>query len=226
MSNSTVNGDESSLSNKCLEICQALVQKGQTFSFSLKLKPFSFSLDIKESLLETRTVVKKNKMSPSTLRRNMRRKKEFLEQKKKESSDNNTDTNIDLEASSLVENSVKCNLCDKVCKSESGLKIHKGKAHKGSDPPAQAEKLRAGSGEVSPLKVSPVKEQPREEQCTCCGEIMGPQHQCTTETTTPKPKPKRNPVCDFCGKIFDGSAGSEHRTYNMHWDRCRREKAN
>ena len=63
MSQPTVSGDESARANKCMEICQALVRQGQIFSFSLKVNPFPFTLNIKgkENVLESRTVTEKVK---------------------------------------------------------------------------------------------------------------------------------------------------------------------
>ena len=66
---------------KCLDFCQALERQGRTFSFNLNLGPsFSFSLDTREKEINTNTMVKK-KASPSSLRRNARRKEEFLKSK-------------------------------------------------------------------------------------------------------------------------------------------------
>ena len=50
----------------------------------------------------------------------------------------------------------KCDQCGKSCKSENGLKIHVGKAHKKEDASPQ-EKMRGNSQEVE-LTVSPVKD--------------------------------------------------------------------
>ena len=93
---------------------------------------FSFSLDTRKTATTKVVVEKKKNMSPSTMRRNMKRKQEFL--RKKESSVQESNINSDLEGTSQVENSFKCDLCERVCKSENDLKIHKGKVHKISDP--------------------------------------------------------------------------------------------
>ena len=104
-------------------------------------------------------------MSPSTLRRIKKRKQEFLEKKKKESSDQDTSTTTDLEASSQVEKVVKCDLSEKVFKSESGLKIHIGKSHKGTDPPPTENLI-----DTSSLKGSLLKESKRDDEQLSCGE--------------------------------------------------------
>ena len=64
----------STLVFKCMEFCQALASQGQVFHFSLSVGPsFSFSLDTTRS----KAPQTKKKPSPSTLRRNARRREEF-----------------------------------------------------------------------------------------------------------------------------------------------------
>ena len=64
---------------------------------------FSFSLDTRKTATTKVVVEKKKNMSPSTMRRNMKRKQEFL--RKKESSVQESNINSDLEGTSQVENS-------------------------------------------------------------------------------------------------------------------------
>ena len=67
--------------SQCLAFCQALADKSLTFSFSLTIgTSFSFSVDTtgKGALAPQR---KKRKVTPSTLRRNARRREEFLNKK-------------------------------------------------------------------------------------------------------------------------------------------------
>ena len=88
---------------------------GQTFSISLSIaSSFSFSLDTRKTTAEGAVSVKK-RASPSRLRRNQRRKEEFLKRKTEPLSE---------------DEAFKCEECGKSYKSENGLKIHKGKAHK------------------------------------------------------------------------------------------------
>ena len=169
MSAPEVSGDNHSLATKCLDICQALSSQGKEFSFSLNFSlnsSFTFTLDTREKdtpskSTSTSTTKARKKVSPSTQRRNARRKEEFLRKKK---ASQESDSIVDLERSSLVENSYKCNLCEKSFSTEPGLKIHKGKSHKGSElPPIQ--QLRDNSNpHESSLKVSPAKETRREEE--------------------------------------------------------------
>ena len=83
--------EDTAMLSKCLEFCQALVIKGQKFSFSLTTNStFSFSLDtrIESTTLEPSKVnnlqekVFKKKLVPSQVRRNIKRKEDFLREKK------------------------------------------------------------------------------------------------------------------------------------------------
>ena len=76
----TMCGDDSSLASQCLAFCQALASQGKAFSFSLKINSsFSFSLDTRGgNALAPKT---RKKISPSTQRRNARRRNEFLKKK-------------------------------------------------------------------------------------------------------------------------------------------------
>ena len=74
---------DSTLASKCMDICQALASQGQVFNFSLSVGPtFSFSLDTTRSKAQ----LTKKKASPSTLRRNARRRAEFKAKKQQNSS--------------------------------------------------------------------------------------------------------------------------------------------
>ena len=68
---------ETNLATKCLDFCQILSSQGLAFKFSLTVgSNFSFTLDTK--VLASDTQAKKKKSSPSTIRRNARRREEFL----------------------------------------------------------------------------------------------------------------------------------------------------
>ena len=72
-------GDEKSdLASQCMAFCQALASKGQILSFTLKVGS-AFSLDTRGN--GTSSLTKKRK-SPSTRRRNARRRAEFLAKKR------------------------------------------------------------------------------------------------------------------------------------------------
>ena len=74
-----VSEEDAKLASKCLEFCQTLADKSLTFSFSLTIgSSFSFSVDtrVKEVLAP-----KRKKKTPSTLRRDARRREELLKKK-------------------------------------------------------------------------------------------------------------------------------------------------
>ena len=153
MAPSTMMGGEPALVTQC----QALASMGHTISFSLALgSTFSLNLDTRRKATspgERRP--QKKKPSPSTLRRNQKRKEKFLKQK--------GETTHDLEVSSPPEGTFKCEHCDNFFKSENGLKIYIGKYHKTLKEVLSPEKVREDSKETS-LSLSPVRDTNREEK--------------------------------------------------------------
>ena len=169
---------KSDLMIQCLEFSQALENKGRTFKLAIQARQFSFFLDTRGTNTNTKVVDRmKKKLSPSQVRRNQRRKEEFLRRKeeflrrkeeflrRKSESPNETNplvTETPESDTEVVEKTAeqvikfKCDQCGKSCKSENGLKIHVGKAHKKEDASPQ-EKKRGNSQEVE-LTVSPVKD--------------------------------------------------------------------
>ena len=76
--------DSTSLASKCMAFCQTLASQGQVFNFSLSIGPdFSFSLDTRSKAVKTQGTKKRS--SPSTLRRNARRRAEFNSKKQQSS---------------------------------------------------------------------------------------------------------------------------------------------
>ena len=76
--------DSTSLASKCMAFCQTLASQGQVFNFSLSIGPdFSFSLDTRSKAVKTQETKKRS--SPSTLRRNARRRAEFNAKKQQSS---------------------------------------------------------------------------------------------------------------------------------------------
>ena len=73
--------DNAALLSQCLDFCKSLSSKSLTFSFALTIgDSFSFSLATRgEVALASKA--KKNKKTPSALRRNARRRAEFLKKK-------------------------------------------------------------------------------------------------------------------------------------------------
>ena len=69
-----------SLVSQCLAFCQTLTNQGKDFSFNLTINSsFSFSLDTREK--KVNSTLGKKRTSPSTQRRNARRREEFLRKK-------------------------------------------------------------------------------------------------------------------------------------------------
>ena len=121
--------DKSNLASQCMAFCQALASKGQIFSFTLKVgSSFAFSLDTRENGSST---LSKKRKSPSTRRRNARRRAEFLAKKRgpPESECSAEKSTPEKSARPVKAKEFKCDQCDKDFKSENGLKIHVGKTH-------------------------------------------------------------------------------------------------
>ena len=143
----SVKEDNSAILSQCLDFCQTLAGKSLNFSFTLTLgNNFSFSLDTSE---KKALAPKAKKKSPSTLRRDARRRNEFVRKK--------------LEAST-GEKAFKCNQCGNNFKSENGLKIHVGKAHRKVNL-ATPDHLRQQPKRSVSLSASPLLDTSREEPC-------------------------------------------------------------
>ena len=143
----SVKEDNSAIVSQCLDFCQTLAGKSLNFSFTLTLgNNFSCSLDTSE---KKALAPKAKKKSPSTLRRDARRRNEFVRKK--------------LEAST-GEKVFKCDQCGNNFKSENGLKIHVGKAHRKVNL-ATPDHLRQQPKRSVSLSASPLLDTSREEPC-------------------------------------------------------------
>ena len=179
---------------KCLDFCQALASKGQHFKLNLTLgTSITISLETKENQ-PSRIMEKmdKKKKSPSTLKRNQKRKEEFVKKKCSDKTKEQSEKEFPPQKKSF-----DCDQCDQVFSSEKGLKIHIGKTHK-------VEILRGKQQETS-LTASPPKEPPRE--CECCGDTMSPNHQCASDEETDEEESNEEPIalkhpCYFCPLRF------------------------
>ena len=150
---------DSSLTTQCLDFCQALAGQGKVFKFSITIdSTFTFSLDTREGKETFPTRIKK-RSSPSTIRRNAKRREEYLKRSPSEAA-----TATGLETIQKQCNAFQCDHCDSTFKTENGLKIHKGRSHKEASSP---EKIRKPSSQSS-LIVSPIREQSRVEPCHNC----------------------------------------------------------
>jgi len=135
---------DSSLASKCLDLCQTLASQGQSFTFSVTIgSTFNFSMSTRsQESPASNAKAEMKKKSPSTRRRDARRRKEFLKRK------NSTDATLasqDVQPVSVhKEKTFKCDQCENIFKSENGLKIHTGKAHKNVNTPPPPDELTRG----------------------------------------------------------------------------------
>ena len=172
--------DNSNLASQCMAFCQALASKGQNFSFTVKVgSSFAFSLDTRGN--GTSSLTKKRK-SPSTRRRNARRRAEFLA-KKRGPPEKSTPEKV---ARPVKAKEFKCDQCEKDFKSENGLKIHVGKTHNRVDsdlatPEVARNQLRSSES----LSASPLLNTSREESAIQQKALVGdlsppfvPKHKC------------------------------------------------
>ena len=150
----------STLLSKCLDFCQALSSKGQAFNFSVAIGPdFTFSMDTRSKAASPGI---KKKASPSTLRRNARRREEYLQRKQNPSPVNST------EEVEIVSGALSCDQCDYKPASEKGLRQHKRMKHKLSQPALTTPEKNRTSSSVASLAVSPSAEASRIMPCQDC----------------------------------------------------------
>ena len=156
-----------------------LASQGQAFNFSLAIgSSFSFSLD---SRTKAEGTVIKKRVSPSTLRRNTKRRKEFI---MKQQLSSNRITSEKETASKVL----KCDQCDYEGASEKGLTQHKRMKHKKpaadighqlpTTPQAGTGILRSRNESTESLICSPLLANTREENCQNCEAPFSPGHQC------------------------------------------------
>ena len=160
----TAASGEDSMASKCLAFCQMLVSQGQVFNFSLSIgSDFTFSLDTRSKAFKSQG--NKKKPSPSTLRRNARRRAEFMA-KKRQIPPSWTSNDGAAEQASTV---LLCDQCDYLGASEKGLKQHVRMKHKKAEAtPVSPEALRSTEKSSRSLIGSPLPHQNREENCQNC----------------------------------------------------------
>ena len=152
-----VDETDSSLATKCLAFCQALSSQGKAFQFSLNIgSTFSFTLDTRCK----ETLATKKKASPSTLRRNAKRREEFLKRKHQPAQQQEKSETVKEKPRQRA--AFQCDQCDNHFKSESGLKIHIGKSHKAQ----QAAEILRGDLEEKALNISQQSQSEKKSQCT------------------------------------------------------------
>ena len=193
-----VGEDNSSLASKCMDFCQALANQGEAFNFSLSIgSNFSFSLDTRSEA--RKKSLRTKKPSPSTLRRNARRRQEYLTKKQSPAAVNH------IAEVAAVSVTPLCDLCDYKATSEKGLKTHKRMKHgpprltPPATTPASPENLRGPGQMRSALNTSPISLSNREENCHNCGGPFSPSHQCESgEAEEPTSLPQLDSEDDEC----------------------------
>ena len=104
--------NDPTLALKCLDLCQALLAKGLPFSLSLASSGLTFSLDTRKE--ESTCPSARKKLSPSSLRRNARRRTEFLKRKTEDHLSNSETTEKDPAKVVTLEPAVKDNWSSEV----------------------------------------------------------------------------------------------------------------
>ena len=133
-----------SLTTQCLAFCQVLASQGQAFSLAITVgSTFSFSLDNREKTTFNKVTMKK-KPSPSTVKRNQKRREEFL------TGNYENAESADLETSRQLIKQFKCDQCEQTVTTKKALKVHIGKTHKIVELSQKAPCPRDGSSDPPP----------------------------------------------------------------------------
>ena len=198
----------SPLVSKCMDFCQALASQGQTFHFSLNMGPtFSFSLDTRGKAVNGPV---KKKESPSTQRRNARRREEFLTKKRQ------TPSTVNSTVEHATASSFPCDHCDYTNVSEKGLRQHKRMKHGKpqlntqlqSSSPSTPEILRKPTSYSDVLAVSPIGDSTRVIPCSNCDEDMSADHICPTH------------ICGGCDEVLSSEQEMVDHQRIVHPNMC------
>ena len=196
--------DNSSLASQCLALCQALASQGQEFTFSVTIgASFSFSLDTRRKIPEVKAVGKRS--SPSTQRRNARRRQAFL----KEKAHPPVSCLVSPDGSNLSKE-LKCTQCDLPFKCEEELKIHIADKH--IFPVLKTPEKERSHPPISDLNLTPVLGEEREEPLSSvtCENCQGPfsaDHQCDNKEVELKQWEIDKYVCKRCSKYVGSTTG-------------------
>ena len=118
--------ESSPLVSQCLAFCQMLATKNQSFNFTLTLGgSFSISLDTRVKDLAP---VARKKLSPSTQRRNARRRQQFLDSKNSPVS-KELEKLTETQSAEKTSSTLSCDICDFSVKSNIGLNLHMKNQH-------------------------------------------------------------------------------------------------
>ena len=218
----TMRSEDTVMMHKCLEFCQTLISQGQTIYFAVTIgSNFSFSLDArkespnmetkkKSSTLETKKktysqegMARKKKLSPSQIRRNLKRKEAFLLKKSEQSEREKSELKVQL---------FKCTQCENIYKSETDFKDHMESSHLNEDHMInfkcdECENMFTSEKDYkSHTESEHMKEDHIEtiEQLDGNSEMKSPSFNCTFCGDTFESKDKQHNHTIFCEKNIEG----------------------
>ena len=200
---------EESLVSQCLDFCQMLAGKSMPFSFSLNVGThFSFSVDTRGK--EALPSPMKKKKTPSTLRRNARRREEFLKKK----------------LASTAEKSVEVSETEAESPGKAPTVI---RVHPSPSPSSERRKvITVGRQEKVPTfsqldgatpSAPPAARKEMTSRCEFCskleweiGRLVMPEMSCSSEVTCPNCFAKATEVggCMDCNRGFDHNNGKRY----------------
>ena len=177
-----VGENDSSLVIQCLALCQSLERQGKVFKLSLTIgNAFSFSM---ESRGETTPVpiTRKKRASPSTVKRNARRRSEFLAKKRMEVAASE-EAQADVESTQQLPQKAPfpCDQCGLGFRTGNSLKIHVVKAHKVVCKSPEKIREQSSTSDFNTLVASPIRDISRVHSCHNCDTDMSPNHQCPSD---------------------------------------------
>ena len=174
-----VGENDSSLAIQCLALCQSLERQGKVFKLSLTIgNAFSFSMESRGGTTPV-PINRKKRASPSTVKRNARRRSEFLARKRMEvAASKETQADVEYTQQMPQRAPFPCDQCDLGFKTGNGLKIHVGKSHKVVSKSPEKIREQSSTSDFNTLVASPIRDISRVHSCHNCDTDMSPTHQC------------------------------------------------
>ena len=174
-----VGENDSSLAIQCLALCQSLERQGKVFKLSLTIgNAFSFSMESRGGTTPV-PINRKKRASPSTVKRNARRRSEFLARKRMEvAASKETQADVEYTQQMPQRAPFPCDQCDSGFKTGNGLKIHVGKSHKVVSKSPEKIREQSSTSDFNTLVASPIRDISRVHSCHNCDTDISPTHQC------------------------------------------------
>ena len=174
-----VGENDSSLAIQCLALCQSLERQGKVFKLSLTIgNAFSFSMESRGGTTPV-PINRKKRASPSTVKRNARRRSEFLARKRMEvAASKETQADVEYTQQMPQRAPFPCDQCDSGFKTGNGLKIHVGKSHKVASKSPEKIREQSSTSDFNTLVASPIRDISRVHSCHNCDTDISPTHQC------------------------------------------------